>query len=151
MDGAVILPLRRQLSEPRRNDDFSAACRLITPRSTAGCRNTPPSWASKLAGHRQVPDWQARSWRVDKTYIRAGGKWCYLYRAVTAGGHTLDFYPSPKRNVAAAKRFLAKALRSNTSAGSPRVINTNKAPALAKAISQVEEEGGGVHSKGDTP
>ena len=75
--------------------------------------------------YRQVPDWQASSWRVDETYIRVGGRWCYLYRAITAGGQTLDFYLSPKRNVAAAKRFLAKTLRSNTTAGSPRVINTD--------------------------
>ena len=60
------------------------------------------------------------------------GKWCYLYRAITAGGQTLDFYLSPKRNVAAAKRFLAKTLRPNASAGYPRVISTDKAPALAK-------------------
>lgn len=37
--------------------------------------------------------------------------------AITAGGQTLDFYLSPKRNVATATRFLAKALRSNASAG----------------------------------
>ncbi|MDK8587134.1 DDE-type integrase/transposase/recombinase, partial [Corynebacterium kefirresidentii] len=41
-----------------------------------------------------------------------GGRWCYLYMAITAGGQTLDFYLSPKWNVAAAKRFLAKAVRS---------------------------------------
>ena len=61
--------------------------------------------------------------------------------AITAGGQTLDFYLSPKRNVAAAKRFLAKTLRSNASAGYPRVINTDKAPALAKAISDLRAEG----------
>ena len=61
--------------------------------------------------------------------------------AITAGGHTLDFYLSPKRNVAAAKRFLAKALRSNASAGYPRVINTDKAPSLARAIAELKSEG----------
>ena len=113
-----------------------------------------PAWNNQVHGHllrsavpsktrwyRQVPDWQARSWRVDETYIRVGGKWCYLYRAITAGGQTLDFYLSPKRNVAAAKRFLAKTLRSNTSAGFPRVINTDKAPSLSKAIIELKEEG----------
>ena len=75
---------------------------------------------------------------MDETYIRVGSRWCYLYRAITAGGQTLDFYLSPKRNVAAAKRFLGKALRSNASAGFPRVINTDKAPSLAKAISSVQ-------------
>ncbi|GAB2512333.1 hypothetical protein CATRI_10190 [Corynebacterium atrinae] len=75
---------------------------------------------------------------MDETYIRVGGRWCYLYRAITAGGQTLDFYLSPKRNVAAAKRFLAKALRFNASAGYPRVINTDKAPSLAVLTGDVD-------------
>ncbi len=83
-----------------------------------------PELDKQTRRYRQVPDWQASSWRVDETYIRVGGTWCYLYRAITAGGQTLDFYLSPKRNVAAAKRFLANAVRSNASAGYPRVINT---------------------------
>ena len=45
-----------------------------------------PELDKKTRWYRQVPDWQARSWRVDETYIRVGGKWCYLYRAITAGG-----------------------------------------------------------------
>ncbi|MFH0415725.1 DDE-type integrase/transposase/recombinase, partial [Corynebacterium sp. L4756] len=84
-----------------------------------------PELDKQTRWYRQVPDWQASSWRVDETYTRVGGKWYYLYRAITAGGQTLDFYLSPKRNVAAAKRFLAKTLRSNASAGFPRVINTD--------------------------
>jgi len=100
-----------------------------------------PELDKQTRWYRQVPDWQASSWRVDETYIRVGGRWCYLYRAITAGGQTLDFYLSPKRNVAAAKRFLAKTLRSNTSAGYPRVISTDKAPSLAKAIAELKAEG----------
>ena len=100
-----------------------------------------PELDKKTRWYRQVPDWQARSWRVDETYIRVGGTWCYLYRAITVGGQTLDFYLSPKRNVAAAKRFLAKTLRSNKSAGYPRVISTDKAPSLARAISELKAEG----------
>lgn len=79
--------------------------------------------------------------RVDETYIRVGGRWCYLYRAITAGGHALDFYLFPKRNVAAAKRFMAKTLWSNTSAGYPRVISTDKVPSLARAIPELKKEG----------
>ncbi|MGP5573510.1 IS6 family transposase [Corynebacterium casei] len=122
---------------------------MMTERGAPVDHTTIYRWVQKYAPeldkqtrwYRQVPDWQARSWRVDETYIRVGGTWCYLYRAITAGGQTLDFYLSPKRNVAAAKRFLAKTLRSNTTAGSPRVINTDKAPALAKAISELKAEG----------
>ena len=43
--------------------------------------------------------------------------------------------------MAAAKCFLAKAVRSNASAGYPRVINTDKAPSLAKAIAELKSEG----------
>ena len=31
------------------------------------------------------------SWRVDETYVRLGGKWVYLYRAVDSTGDTIDF------------------------------------------------------------
>ena len=93
---------------------------MMTERGVPVDHTTIYRWVQKYAPeldkqtrwYRQVPDWQASSWRVDETYIRVGGRWCYLYRAITAGGQTLDFYLSPKRNVAAAKRFLAKAVRS---------------------------------------
>ena len=77
---------------------------------------------------------------MDETYIRADGKWCYLYRAITAGGQTLDFYLSPKLNVVAEKRFLTKAVRSNASAGYRRVINTEIAPSLVRAIAELKSE-----------
>jgi len=59
--------------------------------------------------------WQWRrpcstSWRIDETYVKVRGRWAYLYRAVDKHGNTIDFYLSPTRNTAAAKRFLGKAL-----------------------------------------
>ena len=30
-------------------------------------------------------------WRLDETYIKVKGKWCYLYRAVDKDGKTIDF------------------------------------------------------------
>jgi transposase, IS6 family len=39
-----------------------------------------------------------RSWRVDETYVRVGGVWTYLYRAVDSTGDTIDFMLSPKRD-----------------------------------------------------
>jgi transposase-like protein len=51
------------------------------------------------------------SWRCDETYIKVRGAWMYLYRAVDKAGKTVDFYLSRKRNVAAAKAFLRKAMR----------------------------------------
>ena len=46
----VVLPLRGELPRSGGNDDFSGACQSITPRSTAGSRNTPLSWTSKHGG-----------------------------------------------------------------------------------------------------
>ena len=51
------------------------------------------------------------SWRCDETYIKVKGIWVYLYRAVDKAGKTVDFYLSRKRDVAAAKAFLRKAMR----------------------------------------
>src|ERR1700678_856760 len=52
-----------------------------------------------------------RSWRVDETYLKVRGRWVYLYRAVDKEGNTVDFRLSPTRDVAAAKAFFRKALR----------------------------------------
>jgi transposase-like protein len=53
---------------------------------------------------RYVPEfekcWQAYerpvgdSWRVDETYLKAGGQWAYLYRSVDKQGKTVESYLS---------------------------------------------------------
>jgi putative transposase len=49
-------------------------------------------------------------WHVDETYIKVRGRWQYLYRAIDSNGDTVEFWFSERRNLAAAKRFLRKAL-----------------------------------------
>jgi len=34
---------------------------------------------------------RSASWRVDETYVRVGGKWRYLFRAVDKHGQLIDF------------------------------------------------------------
>jgi transposase-like protein len=50
-------------------------------------------------------------WHIDETYIKARGCWMYLYRAIDSNGDTVEFWFSERRNLAAAKRFLRKALK----------------------------------------
>jgi transposase-like protein len=78
------------------------------------------------------------SWRVDETYVRLGGEWVYLYRAVDSTGDTIDFMLSPKRDLIAAKHFLRLAL-SRTATG-PRVINVDGDPAYTTAISELKQK-----------
>ena len=74
------------------------------------------------------------------TYIRVKGKWVYLYRAVDSTGATIDFLLSAKRDTAAARRFLVKALGGENHPH-PRVINTDKDAAYPPAIVQLKVEG----------
>ncbi len=50
-------------------------------------------------------------WHVDETYIKVKGQWRYLYRAIDNNGDTVEFWFSERRNLAAAKRFLSRALK----------------------------------------
>jgi transposase-like protein len=52
-----------------------------------------------------------RSWRCDETYIKVGGQWTYLYRAVDERGRTVESSLSRRRDVSAAKAFFRKALK----------------------------------------
>lgn len=55
----------------------------------------------------------ARSWRMDETYIKVKGRWCYLYRAVDKQGKTLDFMLSETRDEAAATTFFTQTIGNN--------------------------------------
>jgi putative transposase len=49
---------------------------------------------------RKRPVWL--SWRMDETYIKVGGQWRYLYRAVDKTGQTIDFLLTEQRDEHAA-------------------------------------------------
>jgi transposase-like protein len=50
------------------------------------------------------------SWYVDETYVKVGGRWCYLYRAIDRAGKLVDCRLSEARNMEAAKAFFQDAL-----------------------------------------
>jgi transposase-like protein len=79
-----------------------------------------------------------RSWRVDETYLKVRGRWVYLYRAVDKEGNTVDFRLSPKRDVAAAKAFFRKALRTHGRA--PISITLDGYAASHRAVREMPSE-----------
>ncbi len=79
--------------------------------------------------HETVRDWEARfapllterlrakrrghagrSWYVDETYLKVGGAWCYLYRAIDRDGHLVDVRLSETRDMDAAQQFFRQAV-----------------------------------------
>jgi hypothetical protein len=79
-----------------------------------------------------------RSWRVDETYLKVRGRWAYLYRAVDRDGDTVDFRLSPTRDVAAAKAFFRKALRTHKCA--PFSITLDGYAASHRAVREMPRE-----------
>ena len=71
------------------------------------------------------------SWRMDETYIKVKGIWCYLYRAVDKSGNTVDFLLTRKRQRMSAQSFLIKAISNNCR---PRLINIDKSGSNSAAI-----------------
>ena len=80
-----------------------------------------------------------RSWRVDETYVKIRGEWCYLYRAVDRAGRTVDFRLSTRRDVAAAKAFFRKAMKSQQCA--PQTITLDGYAASHRAVRELKADG----------
>ena len=96
-----------------------------------------PELEQRLRRHLKATN---KSWRVDETYVRVKGRWCYLYRAIDSKGATIDFLLSAFRDADAAKRLFRKAL-GDPSRRQPRVINTDLAPIYSSAIPDSKKEG----------
>ena len=73
---------------------------------------------------------------MDETYIRVGGKWRYLWRAIDANGQMIDFRLTARRDAKAAKAFLNKAIE-RVRLHRPVIIVTDKAPTYARVIREI--------------
>jgi len=71
------------------------------------------------------------SWRMDETYIKVGGQWKYLYRAVDRDGNTVDFLLRAHRDYAAARAFFERAIDQH---GVPEKITIDKSGANTAAV-----------------
>jgi IS6 family transposase len=73
-------------------------------------------------------------WFVDETYVKVGGVWSYVYRAVDQHGQVIEIYVSSRRDIASARRFFTAALAVH---GDPAEVITDRAAALANVIEQL--------------
>jgi len=63
-----------------------------------------------------------------------GAPWTYLYRAVDQHGQVIDVLLSPRRDLAAARCFFARALRVGTV---PSEITTDRAPVYPQVLDEL--------------
>ena len=80
-----------------------------------------------------------RSWRMDETYVKVGGQWKYLYRAVDREGDTVDFLLRARRDHAAARAFFERAIDLH---GVPEKITIDKSGANTAAIEGIRADSG---------
>src|SRR5437667_9106051 len=81
-----------------------------------------------------------KSYRIDETYIKVKGEDKYLYRALDSTGQTIDFLLTAKRDAAAAKRFLRRAV-DELGNPMPRVMNVAKNAAYPAAVEALKADG----------
>jgi putative transposase len=87
-------------------------------------------------------------WHLDETYIKVGGRWMYLYRAIDSVGVTAAFFFCEKPDMATAKRFLRKALERH---GRPDRIVIDASQTNREAIVACEGENWLQDRSGRTP
>jgi IS6 family transposase len=73
-------------------------------------------------------------WFVDETYLKVARRWTYLYRAVDQHGQVIDVLLAARRNLAAARRFFAQALRAGTV---PVEVTTDRAPVYPRVLDEL--------------
>jgi transposase-like protein len=104
--------------------------------------STVHRWVIKLVplfekAFRQYKRPVGKSWRMDETYIKVGGQWKYLYRAVDKAGSTVDFLLRARRDKVAARRYFEKAIGNN---GEPETVTIDRSGANLAALDALNAE-----------
>ena len=117
---------------------------LLHERGIDVCHESVRLWVDRFGTHfagkirkqranymRQVPQWQ---WHLDEIFVKINGAQHYLWRAVDHEGEALESYVTKSRNMAAALKFLKKAMKRY---GNPQVIVTDGCPSYSAAMKKI--------------
>jgi transposase, IS6 family len=74
-------------------------------------------------------------WRVDETYVKVGGTWRYLFRAIDQFGQVIDVFLSLRRNAGAARRFFERAL--DRTRVSPVEVTTDRYRVYPRVLDEI--------------
>jgi IS6 family transposase len=74
-------------------------------------------------------------WQVDETYVKVAGRWRYVYRAIDQFGQVIDVFVSPRRDMAAARRFFERAI--GTTRVTPIEVTTDRAAAYPVVLEEL--------------
>ena len=70
-------------------------------------------------------------WFIDDTSVKVAGRWVYLYRAI---GQVIDVLVAQKRDLAATRRFVTRALEHGPG---PSEVSTDRAPAYPRVLEEL--------------
>jgi transposase-like protein len=92
---------------------------------------TPPLADAAKPSRHTVGD----RWFADETYMRVGGHWRYVYRAVHQFGQVIDVFVSPRRDAKAAHRFFERAI--GATKVTPVEVTTDQAPVYPAVLEEL--------------
>ena len=134
----LTYPLRyRQVGDRLRDGGVSVAARTVM----RWVLRYAPEFEKRWQGYEKPV---ALSWRVDETYIKVGGRWRYLYRAVDQNGQSVDSFLSQRREVGAAKTFCRRAWNRH---GDPLSTTLDAYAAWHRAVPEWKESGEILYQK----
>ena len=119
-------------------EEMTTECEVLVDQSTLHRWSIKilPVLAAMFRRHKRPV---GRSWRMDETFVKVGGQWKYLYRAVDRDGDTVDFLLRAKRDHAAARASFKHAIDLH---GVPEKITIDKCGANTASIASIQADSG---------
>ena len=120
---------------------------LLAERGVDVSARTVLHWVQKFApllarAGRRAATRLGRRWWCDETYVRVGGKWAYLYRAIDEADQVVDVLLRTHRDLDSARAFFV--LATSRRHAVPEEVITDKHPAYVRAVR--DEAAGAQHT-----